>query len=101
ALVIPVEHKAGPFLAALALGLAVPGRWSTNAVAVIALAGSDAAAGRIVPFRRVHLRRRRTWRPGSAAVGAWMRLTVRALPTATVAASMLLPAAFIAFGYLI
>jgi hypothetical protein len=104
ALVVPVEHRAGPLLAAVALGLALPGRWMTNVAAVVALAVSDAVSGRLVPFRGAHLRRVRGHRRvglGNSAVGAWMRLTLRALPASTIAASVLLPIVFLAFGYLI
>ncbi|HEX4684571.1 MAG TPA: hypothetical protein VH277_17760, partial [Gemmatimonadaceae bacterium] len=62
---------------------------------------SDTVSGRIVPFRGVHLRRRGAWRLGGSPVGAWMRLTLRALPAATIAGSLILPVIFIAFGYLI
>lgn len=100
-LVIPVERRAARAIALVAIALSLPGRWPTDVAAVAALVSSDLLAGRIVPLRRRRLRSERALRWRVIPAIQWIRLTARAVPTASLGASLILPALFIAFGYLI
>jgi hypothetical protein len=100
-LVLPVQHVIGPLLAAGALGLGVSGRWSSDAAAIVLLIIADHTSGAVVPFRP--RRTRRAWRVGgdSSPVAQWIRLTLRALPFATLAACAIAPSLFAAFAAVI
>jgi hypothetical protein len=99
--VLPVERKVGALLSVAALGLAVPGRWVPDAVALVTLAGADATSGGIARFRRVRAYRSLSWDMGPSAIAQWIRLTVRTLPVATIPACVFSPVIFIAFAYFI
>lgn len=99
--VLPVQHRTGRIVLALALVLTIPGRWITDAAALAALVIGDVLAGRIVPFRSSRARGARGMMRATSPVALWMRFSIRALPVASIVGVFLFPAVFLAFGYLI
>jgi len=99
AFVLPVERRAGQVLALVALGLTIPGQLALDAAAIIVLSIGDRVSGGLVRFRNrkpaVH------WRIGSSPVNQWMRVTVRALPAATVLGALIVPGMLVVLAYLI
>lgn len=89
--VLPVESMSGRVMSILALGFALPGTWISGVASVLSLAVADRISGGIVPWRRTRGRRGTGIRMAGGAVAAWMRFTLRTLPLANVAGSMILP----------
>jgi hypothetical protein len=99
-MVLPVESTAGRVLGALAIGLAVPGQWSLDASALVALLVADRISGGMVPFRKP-IRPRTRGNVAGGPVVQWVRFTLRTLPRTTIVACLLLPAILTAFSALI
>src|SRR6185503_17589279 len=101
AVVLPVERRAGPALALIALALAAIGAWIPNIIAVAVLVSSDRLSGGIVRLRRKPVHTAPRWSMAASPIAQWIRLTTRTLPVATLIAITFAPAIFVAFGYLI
>jgi hypothetical protein len=89
--VLTVESKIGRMLSLAALIFALPGTWISGTASLVALAASDRVSGGIVPWRRTRGRRGARISLSGGAVGEWMRFTLRTLPLANVAGSLVLP----------
>ena len=101
AIALPVRHRAARGIAFVALVLTLPGSWLANLAAAAALVSSDLLAGRIVPVRGGRVRMARAGARRMLPAGQWVRFTTRAIRGTALGASLLLPLAFVAFGYLV
>jgi len=99
--VLPLERKAGGAAAWIALGLAIPGRWTSDIASVLALALADRFAGGISRTRSSGRRRTSRWTALASPVAHWVRLTMRTVPAARIFSDGILTVVFVGFGYLV
>jgi hypothetical protein len=99
--VLPVESRIGRMLSVLALAFALPGTWISGLASLVALAAADRVSRGIIPWRRTRGRRAARISLSGGPVSEWMRFTLRTLPLANVAGSVVLPTLCTALAALI